>query len=313
MLLLAGALPAQAADSDDATGEWSPWGAGVPMLGETRFISTTLAPDPFIRTAMRSKIGYGGADNVKVVVLDLGDSLSLGLEGDVLYAYLDLHYKHAVQNWLAVYGGVNLATRLGNDVTSFFTQGVSLLTGFNLGWLIRLWEADRHMLSTAVSLSNSSTTLVDFYGYLEDVIEDRPNPSLVRDVPRLNGTVDLRYAFAATDMLGIVGYAAGTYGETLQRGAKNEWFYSLAATLHLDLARKTDLPIGLLGGYGYRSAQDPEGIALQGAHAAALNISYTGRRDFTFGVDLMYELIPTRGFQESADVFTVLTSIWYYF
>lgn len=304
---------AGAADVYSQPVEWSPWGAGAPKLGNTRFMSTTFAPDPFIRTSLRAKLGYGGANDVRVTVLDLGDSLELGLEGDMLYAHLDLRYQHAIQNWLAVHAGIRLSTRLGNELESLLAQGVSLFTGFNLGWMVSVWEADRHLLSTSLSLNNTTTTLVDFYGYLEDVIDDQPDPSLIKDIPRLNGSIDLRYAFAATGMLGIQGYGKATYGETLERGSENRWFYTVAVTLHLDLARRTAFPVGLLGGYKYLSAQDPDGMELQGTHSTVLNVSYTGRPDFTFGVDLMYEVVPLRGFDEDAGVVTLMASIWYYF
>jgi hypothetical protein len=309
--------PAMAQDEEAPAAAWSPWGAGVPRLGDTRFISTTFLPDPFIRTVLRNKLGYGGASDLKLTLLedDEGEPI-LGLEGDVLYALLGLRYQHAVQDWLAVWVSARLSARLGNELQSLLAQGVSLFTGFELGWLVRVYETDRHIVSTSVSLGNSSSTIVDIYGFVNRIIEDgglEPDNQLVRDVPRLDGALDLRYAFAASDMVGIQANGMAVYGETVERRAGNQWSYVLGAVLHLDLHARTQLPLGFALGYKHMTAPDPVDGDRAGIHSFLLNTSYTGRDDFTFGIDLQYERVPLLRFDEDASVFTLLASLWYYF
>lgn len=317
LLFLTGAPSSAVADDEEARpAAWSPWGADVPKLGETRFLSTPFLPDPFIRTVLSNKLGYGGANDLKLTLLEMEEQPVLGLEGDVVYALLEIRYQHAVQGWLAVWVDARLSTRLGTELQSLLAQGVSLFTGLEVGWLARVYETDRHVLSTSVSLSNSSSTIVDLYSFVNRIIEDgglEPDNTLVRDVPRLSGGADLRYAFAASEMIGIQANGKAIYGETAERRASNQWSYVLGAVLHLDLYARTRLPLGFALGYKHVTVPDPVDGDIAGRHSFLLNTSYTGRPDFTFGLDFQYERVPMPGFDEDANVFSLLASLWYYF
>ena len=317
VLLLGGAPSPAGAHDDQAPPEsWSPWGAGVPELGETRFVSTSFLPSPFVRTVLRNKLGYGKADDIRLTLIKLDDDPVMGLEGDVLHAVLDIEYKHAVREWLAVWGGARLSARLGNEIQSLLAPGVSLFTALELGWLVRIYESDRHIVSTSISLNNSNSTIVDIYGWVDRIIEDgglEPDNELVMDVPRLYGVLDLRYAAAVSDMVGIQASVAGLYGEALDRQDGNEWSYILGALLHFDLHARSGVPVGFAVGCKRTSIADPVESSQGDSNAFLLNASYTGRRDFTFGLDITYYKVPMARLDEDANVFSALASMWYYF
>jgi hypothetical protein len=81
----------------------------------------------------------------------------------------------------------------------------------------------------------------------------------------------------------------------------------------MDLRSRGYIPVGLALGYRYASTPDPVDGGRAGSDALLLNVSYTGRPDFSCGLDLQYERVPIPRFEEDARVFTLLASMWYYF
>lgn len=322
-LLLAAALlaPASASSSGPEQGEASskvasPWQAGVPSLGETRFIPSTLLDDPFIRTSLRSKLGYGKANDLRLSLLEIDDEAVLGLEGDLIYALLDVRYQYAVQDWLAVWMEANLAARLGNGLQSLLAQGVTVMDGFEVGWLFRLWQTGRHLLSGSVSATNSSSTIVDLYTFVQRAVEEAgiaPDNRLVKDASMLSAALELRYAYAASDMVGLLAAGRARYGETVSYSSVNEWHYALGGSVHLDIRDRTGLPLGFVLGLRYDSLPDPSDGTRTNSQTALLNVSFTGRQDFSVGLDIRYERVPLARFDEDAHFFSGLISMWYYF
>jgi hypothetical protein len=68
----------------------------------------------------------GGANDLKLTPLEIDDDRVSGLEGDVLYALVNIKYQFAVQDWVAVWGSVGLSARLGSEIQSLLAQGVSV-------------------------------------------------------------------------------------------------------------------------------------------------------------------------------------------
>ena len=141
-LTLAGLLLSGGATGLDAQGAEEGADRLRPLLGGHRFIPNSFTRDPFSRTYVRNSLGIGQALDVEFVPqLDIGGGDTIpGLSGDLLFAVLDFEYQHAVKDWLAVWGKINMIGRLGTDVGAILAQGATVLTGFELGWLIKLLQ-----------------------------------------------------------------------------------------------------------------------------------------------------------------------------
>ena len=79
---------------------------GVPKLGKTVFIPNTAIDNPFINTRIRTTLGFGQTSNLLTPILYLNDNPIVGLEGDLIYALLEIEYQYAVQDWMAIWGQV---------------------------------------------------------------------------------------------------------------------------------------------------------------------------------------------------------------
>lgn len=285
-------------------------------LGETRFMSTVFLPSPFITTDFRNSIGLGKAFDIKTPVLTIDDEVVLGLEGDILYAVLDARYQYSLQEWLAVWGRFLVNTRLGNEVQSVLAQGVSVHHGFEVGWLFRLWNSERQLVSTAISLDNAGTTLFDIYGFVSDAIDSgriTEDNDLVSSAPTLTSTIDLRYALAATDLIGIQALVQGSYGESVRREESNAWAYRLGLGVHLDLEGRTDMPLGFIAAYRTGTIPDSGDDIIDRTQSFLFNVSYTGRRDLGLGIDVEHQRLPLRGFDDPVSFTSAVINMQYFF
>ncbi len=85
-------------------------------------------------------------------------------------------------------------------------------TGFELGWLIRLFERERTALSLDLNLSERAYTGINIFQFVEDVVDGVP-ASLVRKTPSTRSSAGLRYAWAVSPLMGASARAESGFGE----------------------------------------------------------------------------------------------------
>jgi len=315
VLMCVVAVPMHAQESEGSP-EGNAAGLQVPILGETRFMSTSFLPGAFITTDMRSSLGLGQARNIHTPILTIDSVEVIGLEGDLLYALLDARYQYAVQDWIAVWGRFLVNARLGNELQSVLAQGVSIHNGFEVGGLFRVWNNERHLLSAAVSLDNASTSWFDIYTFVSDAIDSgriTEDNNLVRSSPTLTSSFDLRYALAASDMIGIQALLQTALGESVNRDDGTAWAYRLGLAVHLDLLARTDVPIGFIGAYKIGTLPDGGDDITGRTQSVLFNVSYTGRQELGLGLDIQYQKIPLRGFDDDVGFTSAVITMQYYF
>lgn len=283
------------------------------MLGKTLIIPTIFMPDPFINTRVQVSLGYGKSQDIETPILEVGGETILGLEGDLMFALLIFDYKYAVQDWLAVWCEIRAAARLGNELQSILAQGVNAYTGFNLGWLFRLKKTDTYLLSTSLMVSNGSTTLVDILGFVDDIIAGTGEYSIVKSVPTLGTTGDLRYAYAANDYISLQIRGSAAYAESIERDRGNEWYYSLAGTIGFDFMPKVHVPLGTVLGFKYNTIPEGGQDIIGDTQSFLLNLSYVGRPDFGLGVDIEYNLIPLKSIKDKTTYTSAVITMQYFF
>ncbi len=284
----------------------------APRVGETRVVPTTFLPDPFINTKVSLGLGYGKSSNILTPLLEIEGDPILGLAGDMLYVILGFEYRYAVREWVAVWGQIKVAGRLGNELQSILAQGVNAATGFELGWLFRLYENDRHYLSTGISVRNGNATLVDILSWANGIIKDE-EVGLIRKSPTLGTVGEIHYAYAANDFTALQFAGQLSYSETVERFAGNEWYYGFGGLVSLDLAKRTGTPVGLALGYKHSTIPEGGDEIAEGAHSVLVGLSYMGRPDFSIGLDLEFQRVPLKGLDDPVKFFTATIASQYYF
>jgi len=286
------------------------------VLGGHEFVTSSEVKDPFIRTFLHTGLGFGMTPELVIPLVTINDTSIVGLKGSLLYAVLDVEYQQMIRNWLAVHGRVQVIGRMADKTPALISQGVTLLSAFDLGWLFRVHKSDRFLLSGSLGIRNSSATDVYLQRFIEGIIENgeiKPENRLVQTTPTLRGEVGLHGAYAISDLTGLTFGAELDYGESADRNVSGEWSYGLTAAVDFNLFHINGIPLGFVIGARTRSNSLGQ-ITDQGTSQTFFGrIGYTGSREFSLGLDLGYELTPIRGLEKKQGFISVLVATRLYF
>ena len=266
-----------------------------PGLAGHRFVASPLTREAFPRTAVSISMGVGQALDVELlptVVLSNGDTLQ-GLQGDLAVALLGVGYGYAIRDWLEISAEFGLVGRLGTDVGALFTEGATVLTSFDVGWLFRLLERDRVYLSGNFVVSSSGFTGLQVGDWVEGIVDGNEIP-LVSSVPSLRTVAGLRLAWALNDLWGVSAATNLGYGEQVSKRTENTTTFSLALAVDADLYARTSAPIGFsLGAEIANTAVDgrPD---VDDVIVGNLRTAYTGKDDFLIAVDFIFSRLKPR-------------------
>ncbi len=282
-------VPTAAAGQSDADGK-------RPQLGEHRFIVNTLTRDPFPRTYLRQQLGVGKVLDVDILpeIEIAGDTIG-GQKGNLLFANLEIEYMQRLDDWVSVWGQVNVNARLGDDLGALLGQGVTVVNGFELGWLFRVLSREKVQLAATANLWNGSFTGIDLVGFVEDIVNDSVTPRLVRKTPTLRGGGGLRLAWAANRWLGINATGEVGYGEAIDRRDEDKTFVHLAGGASVDLMPLINTPIGFALAADWDTYPRQGGDLSQNLTRIELRLAYTGREDFLVSLDLGWARLPLQG------------------
>ena len=284
----------------------------IPHLGGHQFTVNTLTGDPFVKTYIRNTLGIGKSIDLFVPIIEIDDGQVLGLKGDLLKAILEFEYQQAVKDWVAFRVQVRVAGRLGTGTQSLLASGVTANTGFEFGWLFKLAEGEKTALSATLNLWNNSVTVVDFLGFVDGVVNP-PSQSLVKTVPSTRGGGGLRYAWAASDLVGFIFKSETGMGESVDRSNSDEWFFNFATAADFDLKTKTAVPLGLALGYKFDTFPEAGEELANVKHDLVFRISYTGTTDFLLSLDFSYGWFKVKDITESTKFTSTLLNLRYYF
>jgi len=285
--------------------------AARPALAGHGFTETVKAPSPFVRSFIRNQIGMGKISGLSTLLPDFDGSEIVGLPGSVYNALIEFEYQYAIKPWIAARVDLSLAGRLGSDTYALLSEGITMSAGYGFGWLIRLHERDKTVLSLDLGIVSRDVTGVNITQFVEDIINDRP-ASLVQKTPSMRSAGGLRFGWAVSRLVGLVGGAWLGYGESLDRSEGDVFFQKYSVAADFDFDRNASLPLGLALGYQYDTYPKVESNDNNGAHGTFLRVSYVGRQDFLFSLDMTWELLPVDGDNSDLKSATITISMRYY-
>ena len=311
LLVAAGPAAARAQDVDSTDVTASDPGPR-PMLGGHRFIPNTLSKDPFPRTYVRNALGIGTAADLPIVPrfeISPGDTIS-GLTGSLRFALLDFEYQQRVKDWMGFWVEARVRARLGNNVGSLLAAGVTLSTGFEVGWMFQLFKTDRIALAATAQVWNGNFTTINIFEYLKGVIDSTGAP-LVNDVPVLRGGGGLRFSWGINAWLGLTAGGIVGYGESTKRSEGNTTTGSVSLAVDVDFKPLINAPVGIVVAGEQDLSQKNLIEDVDRARTGLLRIAYTGRDDFIIALDFDVASVPISGFTVTAT--SVKINMRYYF
>jgi hypothetical protein len=262
-----------------------------PIVGDHTFTPVTQSNLPFTNSYFYMMTGIGKTTDL-VHQLELIDgSRPIGLQGEVSFIDVGFTYQQRVRDWLAVYISFDLSARLGTELQSMLTQGANTMTGFNLGWHFKILDRDKVALSTIAEIQNLEGSFINIMGYVQDVINDHPYPSLSQKIPVLVFSTGLRFAWGLSDLVGLKASLDFAYGESYNRG-ENGFNMSASAGIDLDFYKRYSLPLGFAFSATITSMSDIVYVQDSYAKLMRAKIAYTKSPDFNLGIEVSYMKIP---------------------
>ena len=264
-----------------------------PQLDGHRFSPTRVVPLPSTNSYIVSNLGMAQAFSLTTPHFVIEGDTIPGLQGDLLFASLDLEYQQKIVDWFAFRVGYRVDARLGTDLESLLSRGVNTVTGFEIGWIAQVLESKRDMLSLDFRVSNKSFSAVDIGGFVQDVI-DGIDASIVRKNNAVRVAGGLRYAHTFSNLFGIVANGELGVGESIYRTDDDEVFFRLGGQFDFDLAAWRNIPLNVA--FGFQTDSYPEASEeVDGSlNTTYLRVSYIARDDFTIGLTFNGSTIPVR-------------------
>ena len=257
-----------------------------PSLAGHTFVSTDLVPDAFVRTFVRSTLGYAESQSVDYPPVVIGRDTLQVLNGALNYATIGLEYQAGLRDWIAARIGAGLVTRLGTQGSSLVNEGVTVASGFDFGFLARLRQTPKTMLCGTIGVSNQWVTVIDLKQFAEDVANNVPNARAIDYVPTVRSTAGLRYAWAASPSIGVTALGTTSYGDAPRRQELTSWGWDLGASVDYDFAPSHHIPVGAALAYKITSLPGITTTDNGNSSQTVLRIAYTGKREL-IAVDVL--------------------------
>ena len=296
LCLLSANLRAQDADSTgQESEELIKQKRRLPMLNGHNFIpSSTINETPFVTTFFRNTTGVGNALSHKIPIYDKEGEILTTLNANITYMILGLTYQQAVNDWLAFWVSGSGVGRVGTNAESILSQGISAIGAIELGGRARIWQNDKMILSVAASWRKNKLIGVDIIGFGESIIDTGiiDTENLYRTIPSSRWKGGLRYAFAPNDLWGLLAFFDFGSGESLAGKDENDTVFQLGGLVSLDLNTRTKIPIGFVLGYRHSSYPEGSGDLVESEGLTTFRIAYTGRREFSLGLETSYSSAP---------------------
>lgn len=284
---------------------------GIPELRGHRFVPTALVPSPFIRTTLRNTLGFGTTGTVETPPITVGGTEIQGLKGSITAVALVLEYQIALKRWLALRGEFGLAGQFGTGVQTILAEGMSTVTDFEFGWVFSLREGERTALAGALNISNRSVTGINIFNLVSDIVEGT-DLGLTQTTPVLNANGDLRWAWAASELVGFSLSGTLGNGETLNRQESTAWFYGAGLAVSFDLD-KYGWPLGVVLSGSHDNFGGATATERDSSSKGSFVLSYIGRDSFVLSLDISQAKIPTSGILETLDITAMGFSLQYFF
>lgn len=321
------------ADSSKTEGEEAASGADqeikqdrkLPILDGHRFIPSSTVPDPFITTYLRSNTGFGLLLDASIPVLTEADTIAV-LEGDIAFALLGFEYQQAIVDFLALRIGFGGAIRTGTNGETLLAEGLNATYSFAVGLTGRVFRTENFLLSVVADYANNKLIAMDPFGFAQRVTEecaDAPDiPQCILDSDEellVTGTSNAitggaRGAWSPIDWFGLRGRVELGAGDAFDpESSFSTTILNLGVAADVDLLEVTAVPLGFLLGFdGQLFGRRGSDIA-ESAKRFNLGLFYTGRQEFSVGVEGIFGRVALSQSDQTIDSITFNFRLRYFF
>jgi hypothetical protein len=129
----------------------------------------------------------------------------------------------------------------------------------------------------------------------------------------VRGGVGLRWAYGVSQLVGLTFSAEGSYGESMTLRAGNQWYLDAGGAVSLNLNEKHGIPLGFVIGFRQASVAELGGDLDDKARNGIFRISYTGRNDFSVGLESYFQSARPNNLENPVRSMGTVITMRYYF
>jgi hypothetical protein len=286
----------------------------LPSLDNHIFTNITGVEDPFINTKFILNVGLANLFNTEIALNIPETNKTITFQPQLFYAVGGLEYQQAINDWSAIHLRTIGAARIGDNVVSIATQGISAASFFGIGMMFKLAKSKDLMLSGVIDLNNTSFTYISLAGKFEDIISDSvSNQQVFNQYQILTGNMQFRFAYRFTKTLGLMASASGSYGEIYGYDSDNEINWSFGTLLSVDLKNWIHIPFGIgFGGtivsndWQFSETKNP-------VYTVNLNISFIEQNDLSIAWENYIQMFEQDQFNQTYKFHYSRLYLSYYF
>ena len=299
-------------NSGNAQSETSSFERKIPTLNDHSFPSLDHFQNSFISTSLQANLGIGMTSPFSISGIQIDDHELFTFEGQLLFITMNIEYQQRFNPWLSLYFTIRLAGRVGTDMSTILLNGVNTVSGGDIGWLIRLKQSKKFNLSTKVYIQKLSGNFINVAEYFEEVINDHPNPTVIKKVPAMYAGLGLVGAYAFNSTFGLQFYGQYSYGESFERG-KTGGYMAAGIAGDVDFKPKHNAPLGLTLAYTLTGA--PEVLMAESGSANLFSgkIGYTGSDEFELGLQYTFYKMNLESVDSKPYINTIVLLLKFYF
>jgi len=282
------------------------------IIGGHAFMPSQYVTDPFVGSAFTNHVGAAQALSVTKEFHNLAGDPLFTLEGNVVFAALGMRYQQHLGKYWAIGLGGSALVRSGTNALSFINDGANVTTD-NYAWVKRrVHRGEKSQLTVGLNWKYSSFTLFTPREFAEHIVDggglaDAP---LVSTGKVWSLQADVLWAYAFNPTFGL--RANGNFGvveDYFESGVlhgKNR----ISVIGEVDFKSSYDIPIGLsLGTFvGFPSSMTGSGL-----NGYLFGLWYTGREEFSIGLETGLLEIPTDNSGTTIDGLFGVLNIKYFF
>jgi len=282
----------------------------VPSLGHHTFIPLDKNFNPFITSQLKIMVGTAQTESFDVAQILFNGKDIYTLAGNIFFSSVIIDYQQKVKDWLAVYIRYSLAARFGTEFSSLYTEGLNTLSGKEIGWLIKVADRPKHLLTANLEISDQRANFLNIDRLLLNLVEDTII-TVSENIPALFGSVGLRYAYAPNDLFGFTIAGDMAYGESFIR-QKTGLYFQGGFTAEINLNNRTGIPVGIAIKNLYTNIPSFNQISNKAINISGLKLAYTGGNDFVIGIDASWSRLPSKS-NDYLDTLLLLLQLNFFF
>ena len=299
----------------------------LPVLQGHRFIPTSTVPDPFITTYLRSQTGFGLLLDAKFPVFTEGDTVAV-VEGDIAFAVLAFEYQQAIVDFLALRIGFGGAVRTGTSGETLLAEGLNASYAFRFGVIGRVFRTENFLLSVVADYESNKLIAMDPFGFAQRVADECGNlpeediAECILDSEEellVSGrssaiTGGARGAWSPIEWFGLRGRLEIGAGDAFDpESSLGTTIINVGALADVDLLEVTPVPLGFLLGFDAQLFGSRGSDIAESATRFNLGLFFTGRQEFSVGVEGIFGKVALAQSDESVDSITINLRLRYFF